>query len=67
MNLFISFAFNNALWLIWYRFIVANTDLLLNNGVRIKNINIIEDYGKKYIYKDVKIKNYVLFIFQDVY
>ncbi|KYN31795.1 Calcitonin-like peptide type 1 receptor [Trachymyrmex septentrionalis] len=33
MNLFTSFAFNNALWLIWYRFIVANTDLLLNNGV----------------------------------
>lgn len=36
MNLFTSFALNNALWLIWYRFIVANTDILLNNGVRIE-------------------------------
>ena len=34
MNLFASFAVNNALWLVWYRCIVANTDLLLNNGVR---------------------------------
>lgn len=38
MNLFISFAVNNALWLIWYRFIVANTDVLLNNDVRMKSI-----------------------------
>ncbi|XP_070160428.1 calcitonin gene-related peptide type 1 receptor isoform X3 [Polyergus mexicanus] len=33
MNLFTSFAINNALWLIWYRFIVANTDVLLNNDI----------------------------------
>jgi len=52
MNLFTSFAFNNALWLIWYRFIVANTDLLLNNGVRIKN-TIIEVREKK-LYKNVQ-------------
>ena len=36
MNLFASFAVNNALWLVWYRCIVANTDLLLNNEVRMR-------------------------------
>lgn len=40
MNLFASFAVNNALWLVWYRCIVANTDLLLNNGVCMKILTL---------------------------
>ncbi|KAK9306721.1 hypothetical protein QLX08_002638 [Tetragonisca angustula] len=44
MNLFASFAVNNALWLVWYRCIVANTDLLLNNGVTCRLLHIILHY-----------------------
>ncbi|XP_018353129.1 PREDICTED: calcitonin gene-related peptide type 1 receptor-like isoform X4 [Trachymyrmex septentrionalis] len=44
MNLFTSFAFNNALWLIWYRFIVANTDLLLNNGIPCRVLHVVLHY-----------------------
>ena len=42
MNLFASFAVNNTLWLIWYGFIVANGEVLLDNGVSIQNL--ISDY-----------------------
>ncbi|KAK1125963.1 hypothetical protein K0M31_005496 [Melipona bicolor] len=44
MNLFASFAVNNALWLVWYRCIVANTDLLLNNGVTCRLLHTILHY-----------------------
>ncbi|KOC60173.1 Calcitonin receptor [Habropoda laboriosa] len=44
MNLFASFAVNNALWLVWYRCIVANTDLLLNNGITCRLLHIILHY-----------------------
>ncbi|XP_043593233.1 calcitonin receptor-like isoform X6 [Bombus pyrosoma] len=44
MNLFASFAVNNALWLVWYRCIVANTDLLLNNEITCRLLHIILHY-----------------------
>ncbi|XP_012134500.2 diuretic hormone 31 Receptor isoform X5 [Megachile rotundata] len=44
MNLFASFAVNNALWLVWYRCIVANTDLLLNNGITCRLLHIVLHY-----------------------
>jgi len=33
MNLFASFVFNNALWLIWYFMVVNQPDLINENGV----------------------------------
>ncbi|XP_057336621.1 calcitonin gene-related peptide type 1 receptor-like isoform X1 [Microplitis mediator] len=44
MNLFASFAVNNALWLIWYAFIVTNTDLLMENGISCRLLHIILHY-----------------------
>ncbi|XP_051166667.1 calcitonin receptor-like isoform X1 [Leptopilina boulardi] len=44
MNLFASFAVNNALWLIWYGFVVANPDVLLNNGMICRLLHIILHY-----------------------
>ncbi|XP_066582630.1 calcitonin gene-related peptide type 1 receptor-like isoform X2 [Prorops nasuta] len=44
MNLFASFALNNALWLIWYGCIVANTDLLLNNGIICRMLHVLLHY-----------------------
>ncbi|EZA57760.1 Calcitonin gene-related peptide type 1 receptor [Ooceraea biroi] len=44
MNLFSSFAINNALWLIWYRVIVANTDLLLSNGIPCHVLHVLLHY-----------------------
>lgn len=35
MNLFASFALNNALWLIWYGSVVANSQLINENAVSI--------------------------------
>lgn len=34
MNLFTSFAANNALWLLWYTLVVQNPQVILDNGVR---------------------------------
>jgi len=33
MNLFASFAVNNALWLMWYGFVVNQPDVIMYNGV----------------------------------
>ncbi|XP_025158206.1 calcitonin gene-related peptide type 1 receptor isoform X1 [Harpegnathos saltator] len=44
MNLFTSFALNNALWLIWYRFIVANTDVLINNDIPCRVLHVVLHY-----------------------
>ncbi|XP_012282476.1 calcitonin gene-related peptide type 1 receptor isoform X2 [Orussus abietinus] len=44
MNLFASFAVNNALWLIWYGSIVANAELLLTNGVACRLLHVILHY-----------------------
>lgn len=33
MNLFTSFAANNALWVMWYRLIVPYPDTIMQNGV----------------------------------
>nr|XP_012218635.1 PREDICTED: calcitonin receptor-like isoform X2 [Linepithema humile] len=44
MNLFASFAANNALWLSWYKFIVANTDLLLSNGIPCRVLHVLLHY-----------------------
>ncbi|CAG2067518.1 unnamed protein product, partial [Timema podura] len=32
MNLFASFAINNALWLFWYRLVVNEPNTITNNG-----------------------------------
>lgn len=34
MNLFASFATNNTLWLLWYRMVLADPEVLSHNGVR---------------------------------
>ncbi|XP_024945544.1 calcitonin gene-related peptide type 1 receptor isoform X2 [Cephus cinctus] len=44
MNLFASFAMNNALWLIWYGFVVANTDVPLNNGLVCRLLHVLLHY-----------------------
>ncbi|XP_031783545.1 calcitonin gene-related peptide type 1 receptor isoform X3 [Nasonia vitripennis] len=44
MNLFASFAANNALWLIWYGSVVANAQLLLNNGFMCRFLHVILHY-----------------------
>nr|XP_033334705.1 calcitonin gene-related peptide type 1 receptor-like isoform X4 [Megalopta genalis] len=44
MNLFTSFALNNTLWLVWYGCIVANTDLLLNNGITCRLLHTVLHY-----------------------
>ncbi|XP_014606008.1 PREDICTED: calcitonin gene-related peptide type 1 receptor-like [Polistes canadensis] len=44
MNLFVSFALNNALWLIWYGFVVANTNLLLNNSIICRLLHVVLHY-----------------------
>ncbi|XP_078046805.1 diuretic hormone 31 Receptor [Augochlora pura] len=44
MNLFTSFALNNTLWLVWYSCVVANTELLLNNGVTCRLLHIVLHY-----------------------
>jgi calcitonin receptor-like len=33
MNLFASFAVNNALWLLWYRVVVNQPEVIVDNGV----------------------------------
>jgi hypothetical protein len=33
MNLFASFAVNNALWLFWYGIVVNQPEVILENGV----------------------------------
>ncbi|XP_044592536.1 calcitonin gene-related peptide type 1 receptor-like isoform X2 [Cotesia glomerata] len=44
MNLFASFAVNNLLWLIWYAFIVTNTELIHANGISCRLLHIILHY-----------------------
>nr|XP_050866511.1 calcitonin gene-related peptide type 1 receptor-like isoform X1 [Vespula vulgaris]XP_050866512.1 calcitonin gene-related peptide type 1 receptor-like isoform X1 [Vespula vulgaris]XP_050866513.1 calcitonin gene-related peptide type 1 receptor-like isoform X1 [Vespula vulgaris]XP_050866514.1 calcitonin gene-related peptide type 1 receptor-like isoform X1 [Vespula vulgaris]XP_050866515.1 calcitonin gene-related peptide type 1 receptor-like isoform X1 [Vespula vulgaris] len=44
MNLFVSFVLNNALWLIWYRFVVANTNLLLTNSIICRLLHVLLHY-----------------------
>ncbi|CAB0028441.1 unnamed protein product [Trichogramma brassicae] len=43
MNLFASFAMNNALWLIWYGSVV-NTELLFNNSIMCRILHVILHY-----------------------
>lgn len=33
MNLFASFAANNSLWLLWYRMVIGNPDVIQRNEV----------------------------------
>ncbi|KAJ8674928.1 hypothetical protein QAD02_010714, partial [Eretmocerus hayati] len=44
MNLFASFAINNALWLIWYGFVVGNTQILFNNGLACRILQVVLHY-----------------------
>ncbi|XP_046736281.1 calcitonin gene-related peptide type 1 receptor-like isoform X1 [Diprion similis] len=44
MNLFASFAVNNALWLIWYGTVVANTPTLFENGIGCRFLHVILHY-----------------------
>ncbi|XP_020710326.2 calcitonin gene-related peptide type 1 receptor-like isoform X2 [Athalia rosae] len=44
MNLFASFAVNNALWLIWYGFVVAKPETLLENGIGCRLLHVILHY-----------------------
>uniref|UniRef100_A0A1B6DAB7 Calcitonin receptor n=1 Tax=Clastoptera arizonana TaxID=38151 RepID=A0A1B6DAB7_9HEMI len=44
MNLFSSFAVNNALWLFWYRFIIQYPDILLGNGWHCQVTHIVLHY-----------------------
>ncbi|XP_034947995.1 calcitonin gene-related peptide type 1 receptor-like isoform X2 [Chelonus insularis] len=44
MNLFASFAVNNLLWLIWYGAVVANTELLVENGIPCRLLHVILHY-----------------------
>ncbi|KAF7990226.1 hypothetical protein HCN44_000031 [Aphidius gifuensis] len=43
MNLFASFAINNALWLLWYIFL-ANPGLLMENGIFCRSLHVILQY-----------------------
>ena len=36
MNLFASFAVNNLLWIIWYRVVLKDTEILQASGVSLK-------------------------------
>ncbi|KAK0165813.1 hypothetical protein PV328_004298 [Microctonus aethiopoides] len=44
MNLFASFAVNNTLWLIWYGFVVANTEMLVENGIVCRVLHVLLHY-----------------------
>nr|CAD7262843.1 unnamed protein product [Timema shepardi] len=44
MNLFASFAINNALWLFWYRLVVNEPDTITNNGVVCQVLHVVLHY-----------------------
>lgn len=44
MNLFASFAANNALWLLWYRLIIPHPDVINGNGVSGNKLAIKAQY-----------------------
>ncbi|XP_023246149.1 calcitonin gene-related peptide type 1 receptor-like [Copidosoma floridanum] len=44
MNLFASFAVNNALWLIWYGSVIGNAELLIKNGYMCRLLHVILNY-----------------------
>ncbi|XP_043268676.1 calcitonin gene-related peptide type 1 receptor isoform X2 [Venturia canescens] len=44
MNLFASFAINNALWLIWYGTVASNADLLPDNGIPCRMLHVVLHY-----------------------
>lgn len=44
MNLFASFAINNALWLLWYRIVVPQPDVIMENGLGCKILHVILHY-----------------------
>ncbi|VVD02125.1 unnamed protein product [Leptidea sinapis] len=45
MNLFASFALNNALWLAWYGLVVDSADVLTESPVWCRTLNAILQYG----------------------
>ncbi|XP_054288547.1 calcitonin gene-related peptide type 1 receptor isoform X2 [Macrosteles quadrilineatus] len=44
MNLFTSFAANNALWVMWYRLIVPYPDTIMQNGVGCQILHVVLHY-----------------------
>ncbi|XP_014256662.1 calcitonin gene-related peptide type 1 receptor-like isoform X2 [Cimex lectularius] len=44
MNLFTSFAFNNFLWLLWYRLVIPNTDVIVKNRVWCQCLHVVLHY-----------------------
>lgn len=44
MNLFASFASNNTLWLLWYRMVLADPDVLKNNGAPCISLHLVLHY-----------------------
>ncbi|XP_023706761.1 calcitonin gene-related peptide type 1 receptor isoform X2 [Cryptotermes secundus] len=44
MNLFASFAINNALWLLWYRIVVNQPEVIVENGEGCKVLHVILHY-----------------------
>ncbi|KAK6620445.1 hypothetical protein RUM44_006846 [Polyplax serrata] len=44
IHLFVSFAFNNALWLIWYRFILEDPLVIKENGVACRIFHVVLHY-----------------------
>ncbi|XP_026466788.1 calcitonin gene-related peptide type 1 receptor-like [Ctenocephalides felis] len=44
MNLFASFGLNNALWLLWYRTVVADPQVIIDNGIGCRVLHVILHY-----------------------
>ncbi|BES96555.1 receptor [Nesidiocoris tenuis] len=44
MNLFTAFAFNNFFWLLWYRLVIANPDVILENTFWCQTLHIVLHY-----------------------
>ncbi|EEB16592.1 class B secretin-like G-protein coupled receptor GPRcal1, putative [Pediculus humanus corporis] len=44
IHLFVSFAVNNALWLIWYRFILGDPNVIKENGVACRIFHVVLHY-----------------------
>ncbi|XP_073970622.1 calcitonin gene-related peptide type 1 receptor-like isoform X2 [Rhodnius prolixus] len=44
MNLFTAFAFNNFLWLLWYRLVIPFPEVILENGVWCQCLHVILHY-----------------------
>ncbi|XP_046689223.1 calcitonin receptor-like [Homalodisca vitripennis] len=44
MNLFTSFAANNALWVMWYRLVVPYPEIVRNNGVGCQLLHVVLHY-----------------------